>query len=463
MLTADELTELPPFAELSAEELAWILANSAEQQLAVGEYFIRENEAADRFYIVIEGELQITRILDGKEIVMGTTPRGIMGGELSILNNVPSMVTVRALIPTRLIVFDLNAFRHLFAQAPSLGTHVLQIAAQRTQGFATMRQQQEKLAALGKLSAGLAHELNNPASAARRAAGSLREELPELQARTLRLCKLGLTADQIDHLAAFQTTLIARRSSLAPLSSLARSDHEDALGDWLDDRGVPGAYELAATLVESGVTTAELDVVAADLPAAIVSDALAWIAEASAADGLLSEIELSTRRIADLVAAVKSYSYMDQGAVQEVDINRDLENTLIVLAHRIGKGVTVQREYDPSLPQLLGRGGELNQVWTNLIANAIEAMNNSGTLRLITRCEHEFIMVEVADSGPGIPPEVQPRIFEPFFTTKGVGQGTGLGLDISYRIVKQHNGSIELQSQPGSTRFIVRLPVSTGL
>jgi signal transduction histidine kinase len=196
------------------------------------------------------------------------------------------------------------------------------------------------------------------------------------------------------------------------------------------------------------------------LPPNAIAAAITWIAEAAAGDGLLGEIEISTRRIAELVGAVKSYSYMDQGAIQEVEINRDLEHTLAVLSHRIGKQVEVRREYDPALPKLMGRGGELNQVWTNLIVNALDAMEHSGVLRLITRYEQDFIMVEVADNGPGIPHKVQPRIFEPFFTTKGVGQGTGLGLDISYRIITQHHGTIEVQSQPGNTRFIVRLPVA---
>jgi signal transduction histidine kinase len=338
---------------------------------------------------------------------------------------------------------------------------VLQIATQRMQGFASMRQQHEKLAALGKLSAGLAHELNNPASAASRAAAGLREALPTLQSRALRLCKLGLGAGQIDRLSAYQEALSARQPGLAPLSTLERSDREDALGDWLSDRDVPNAFDVAAALVEHGVTADELAELVAELPPAAVAEALAWLAESAAADGLLAEVELSSRRIAELVGAVKAYSYMDQGPVQEVEINRDLENTLTVLGHKLKKGVTVERQYAPALPKIMGRGGELNQVWTNIIVNAIEAMGYKGTLTLVTRCEHDFVMVEVADNGPGIPPEIQGRIFEPFFTTKGVGTGTGLGLDISYRVIKQHNGTIELQSRPGHTRFIVRLPVGS--
>ncbi|WP_129675108.1 ATP-binding protein [Candidatus Chloroploca sp. Khr17] len=458
MLTSSELAGLPLFEDLTDDELAWVLANSYEQALAVGEVFMHEGDPADRFYVVLEGELQIARTLDGTRKVMGTTPRGIIGGEISLLNAVPSMVTVQAIAPSRILVMGVEAFRQMFAAAPTLGSKVLQIASQRMYGFASMRQQQEKLAALGQLSAGLAHELNNPASAARRAAVSLREMLPSLQARALRL---GVDHHHLplERLTRFQGLLIERQESLPPMSSLERSDYEDQLGDWLDDHGVAEAYALAAPLVAVGVTVAELAGLISGLEAATSTETLGWIAEAATVDGLLAELELSTRRVAELVAAVKAYSYMDQAPIQEVDLNRDLAHTLVVLRHRL-KGITVVNEYSHDLPALMGRGGELNQVWTNLIVNAADALKGSGTIKIITRCEHNFAMVEVADDGPGIPPDVLPRIFEPFFTTKGVGTGTGLGLDISYRIITQHNGTIEVQSQPGATRFIVRLPVS---
>jgi signal transduction histidine kinase len=461
-ISHNELAQYKLFEDLTDDELDWVLANSSELQLDEGEYFIREGDKAESFYVVLDGELQVIRHVDGKDMVVGTTPRGIMGGEIALLNGTPSGLTLRAIMPTRLLVLGLAAFRKMFAAAPPLGTRVLQTATERMHGFAVMRQQQAKLAALGKLSAGLAHELNNPASAAQRAASSMRSTLPRLQSRALRLCKLGMGADQIDRLSSYQETMVTRQAGLKPLSTLERGDCEDEVGDWLEDRGVPGAYDMASALVELGATPAELEQVIDGLPADAVPEALSWLAESASADRLLGEVELSSKRIADLVGAVKAYSYMDQGQIQEVDINRDLENTLKVLGHKLKKGVTVEREYAPDMPKIFGRGGELNQVWTNIIVNAIEATNYSGTIRLITRNEHDFVMVEIADNGPGIPPEAQPRIFEPFFTTKGVGKGSGLGLDISYRVIKQHHGTIEVHSKPGNTRFIVRLPVSTG-
>ena len=459
MTTINDLAQFELFADLTDDELEWLIANSREQTLEKGEYFIREGEQADRFYIVLDGELQILRTVEGQELVMGTTPRGIMGGELSILNAIPSNVTSRAIAPSRLLVLSLAAFRQMFAAAPPLGTKVLQTAAQRMQGYASARKQKEKLAALGKLSAGLSHELNNPAAAAQRAAGTLRASLAEFTARGLQLCKLGLGKEQIERLAVFQAQVAGRAARLPPLSTLEQADREDELGDWLEQRGARKPYEMAPVFVGAGVTVEELERELDGLPDAALPETLLWLCESISADALLGEIEVSTRRIAELVGAVKSYTYMDQGPVQDVSLNRDLENTLTLMNHKLKRGVSVERQYDPDLPTIIGRGGELNQVWTNLIANAIEAMKYQGSMKVITRCEHDFVMVEIADSGPGIADEVLPHIFEPFFTTKGVGEGTGLGLDISYRVIKQHHGTIEVQSKPGNTRFIVRLPV----
>jgi signal transduction histidine kinase len=462
MPTLSELSRIELLADLTDDELEWISAHTQEELVPAGSYFVREGEPADRFYIVLAGELQIIRTIDGKELVMGTTPHGIMGGEIALLNGIPANITARALMDSRLLVFRTAAFRQMFAAVPPLGTKVLRIAAERMQSYASRVQQQERLAAVGKLSAGLAHELNNPAAAAQRAARTLSETLAGLQTRTLALNQLGLNSEQITQLAAYQAQLSARQQSLPPLSTIEQADREDELADWLSDHQVPAAYEIAAGLVAAGVTPAELRKLTQHIPAPIFGTILGWLSESVNADGLLHEIELATRRISELVGAVKQYTYMDQGHEHDVNINRDLENTLTVLNHKLKRGVTVIREYDPALPAVVGNGGELNQVWTNLIANAIEAMEYQGTLKVITRCEHDFVMVEITDTGPGIPDAIQPRIFDPFFTTKPVGAGTGLGLDITYRVIRQHNGSIDVQSQPGNTRFIVRLPAAQG-
>jgi signal transduction histidine kinase len=453
-----ELYQIPLFEGISESERQWLVDHSYEVRLNPGDCFYRENEPVHQFYVMLEGELQVTRMLNGSHTVLGTTPRGIIGGEMALLNGTASQINSCAILPSRLMVFDEPNFRQIFTTCPVVGTRILQIAAQRMAGIATAVKQQEKMAALGKLSAGLAHELNNPAAAAHRAAKTLREALPALQAHALNLNSVEMDRRQLDDLASFQQQLIQQAATTPLLSPLQQSDREEEIGDWLEGQGVSQPWEMAATFVSAGLTADDLAKLIESIPAECKGDVLAWLHNSLYVAGLLNEIEHSTQRISDLVAAVKSYTYMDQAPVQEVDIHKGLESTLAVLNHKLKK-VTVVREYDPDLPLIQARGGELNQVWTNLIDNALDAMSGEGKLWLITRCENNFAMVEIADNGPGIPPEIMPRLFEPFFTTKGVGVGSGLGLDIVYRIVAQHDGSIDVQSEPGHTRFIVRLPV----
>lgn len=454
------LTDLELFADVTDDEMNWLLSHSYEVQLEYGEYFLKENEVSNRFYVVLEGELQVTRTINGTPTVMGTTPRGIIGGELGLLSGQAAAATSRAILPSRLLVFNEPEFRALFGACPVVGTRILQIAAERLASLATRVTQNEKLAALGKFAAGLAHELNNPAAAARRATQTLFDLLPDLQAQTMRLNTLGLTETQMSNLNAVQRDAIANACNAPVLSPLENSRREDEIGDWLDEIGVEKGWELAPTFVTAGVTLDDLQELLEQYPADSRDEMARWFSCALEAADLLEEINESSRRISDLVAAIKEYTYMDQAPTQEVDLHKGLENTLKVLNHKL-KNIDVVREYDPDLPRIVGRGSELNQVWTNLIDNAADAINGQGTIRLITRAENTFVMIEITDSGPGIPADVLSHIFEPFFTTKGVGVGTGMGLDISYRIIKQHSGSIEVQSQPGQTRFIVRLPVNS--
>lgn len=460
-----DLQQLPAFENIPAHETDWLLEHGSELDLAGGDFFVREGEPGDRFYIVLEGELQITRVIDGQEVAVGTTPRGIIGGEISLLQGEASSISACAIMPTRLLVLDEAHFRQMFGPCPTFSAYVLRIATGRMQGVAINVKQHEKMMALGKLSAGLAHELNNPAAAVRRAANTLREVLPELQSRAVTLHTFGLSGEQIGALVACQQHTNSRAATGQRLSPLEQSEREDEMGDWLEDQGAANAWDLAASFVAADLRVAELAGLVDKLPPASVGDVLAWLHATLSATGLLNEIDQSTRRISDLVQAIKEYTYMDRAIkpMQEVDIHAGLETTLTVLSHRVKK-ITLVREYDQAMPAIMARGNELNQVWTNIIDNAIDAVSeqgSQGTVRLITRCENNFAMVEVADNGPGIPPDVMPHLFEPFFTTKEVGVGTGLGLDISYRIIMQHSGTIEVQSEPGSTRFIIRLPVGT--
>ncbi|MEM8530612.1 MAG: ATP-binding protein [Chloroflexota bacterium] len=453
----DQIYNIPLFDNLPEAELDWLFANSVERELETGTFFFREHGSAEEFYIVLEGELQITRMLNGQMTVMGTTPRGIIGGEQSLLNNTNSIVSARAIAPSRVIVLNKDQFRAMFGACPILSARILQVAGQRAFNYMAVVKQQEKMSALGQISAGLAHELNNPTAAVRRAVTTLRNAIPALQEQTISLHDLGLSRNQINELRVFQKEIVTRALSAEPLAPLEQSDREDIIGTWLDGQGIAEAWDMAAVFVTGHLTQEELEHLVQRLSIQEVGPVFAWLHSTLNTVSALDEIEQCGHRISSLVDAVRSYTYMDQAPVQDVNVHHDLDNTLKILQHKLGQ-ITVHREYDPDLPLIQARGGELNQVWTNLIDNAIDVLDGTGDIHLVTRSENDYVMVEVADNGPGIPQDVMPRLFEPFFTTKDVGRGTGLGLDISYRIIQLHDGSIEVQSQPGQTRFIIRLP-----
>jgi len=328
-------------------------------------------------------------------------------------------------------------------------------------------EQREKLAALGKLSAGLAHELNNPAAAARRAASALGEILAAARENNLNLNRFPFSPQQREYIARFERD-IGRRAASSPaaLNSLEQSDREEEMVARLETYQVPDAWKLAPVFVEAGMERAELDALIAQIGPEPLPVVLGRVAALVTAAALAREIEHSTTRISELVKAIKEYSYMDQAPEQEIDIHSGLDSTLTMMNYKIRKAeVEVAREYDRSLPRISAWGSELNQVWTNLIDNAVDAMSKNGpgsTRKLIVRtaCDPLGVIVEIADSGPGISKEIQGRIYDPFFTTKPVGEGTGLGLDAVRRIVEKHRGDIRLNSIPGSTRFQIRLPLT---
>ena len=458
-LLAAELRSIAVFADLAEIDLEWLASRMRLVELPPGGIFIRAGAAATHMYVVLEGEVQgHSESASGERIF--SAPAGTVTGLLpfSRLKTIPG--TVRAVGFTRLATLHKEHFQEMLHRVPVLVKRLVAVMSDRIRESAKADQQREKLAALGKLSAGLAHELNNPAAAAQRAAATLCDAVNYFRKANWSLDEQDLSREQRRLLADFERAAGKRAGKPESIDSLERSDREEALAEWLESRGVENAWESAPALVGAGLDSTALTPVARALPPEALRAAVMRIAASSALLRLVAEIENSVNRVSELVRAIKEYSYMDQGPEQEIDIHQGLDSTLLMLKHQLKQGVNVTREYDRDLPKIRARGGELNQVWTNLIDNAIDAMSGKGELRIRTARELDYALVEIRDNGTGIPPEIQSRIFEPFFTTKGVGEGTGLGLETAYRIVRNHRGEITFKSKPGDTRFEVRLPLN---
>jgi len=449
------LRKIPIFADLSEEQLDWFVSKSEDVRAASGEIVVHAGEPADVLVVLVEGEMRGRRPDSSVYIVRAGQVTGML--PFSRLTVFP--VSFHAFGPTRLVRFPKDRFPEMMERIPQLTPRLVGVLADRIREVTRVDQQRDKLMALGKLSAGLAHELNNPASAARRAAEGLRQRMHDLRAANAKLDRLGVSPEQRSFLAEFEEQVIEKLTSVPSLDSLVQSDLEDSLMAWLEQHDIPQASRFAAGLVEANVKQDALERLFHRFDAGVRQDALARIVAALSAERLTREIEGATGRISELVRAVKEYSYMDQLPQQEIDVHQGIENTLTMLKFRLKKGVTIRREYDKTLPQIFAHGSELNQVWTNLIDNAIDAMGGKGELRIRTSLELDRVLVEIIDNGPGIPEEAKAHIFEPFFTTKEVGEGTGLGLDTVYRIVQSHHGEVRFESKPGVTDFQVRLPL----
>lgn len=460
----EALRRVHVFADLPEDQLRWFADNAEDQRFATGDILFRKGDPPDLMVVNLEGELHAYLDQDQHDgrvyISRAGDPVSEVTGMLPFSRMTEFTATGRAVTDMRMLIFPVRLFPEMFQRMPLLTQRLVGILTDRVREATTADQQRDKLMALGKLSAGLAHELNNPAAGATRAANDLLEILKELRAADLRLCHHELSDEQYEAIRAFEDTAIDHSETAPELNSLDQSDREDVLATWLDEHGIEDAWKLSANLVEAGIDAKTLEGISHELNPPAFGDVLVRVNAQLAAAKLATEIKAGTARISELVGAIKEYSYMDQASVQQVDIHKGLDNTLIILKHKLKRRrIQLTREYAESLPLIRAYGTELNIVWTNLIVNAVESMPEEGKLKIRTRLEPTDIMVEIRDNGAGIPEELRSRIFEPFFTTKGVGEGTGLGLDAVARIVRKHHGNIRFESKPGDTCFQVRLPL----
>jgi len=456
MIENAELLRVPVFADLPEEQIAWFLSHAEEMNLKAGATYFRQGDPPDAMYVILDGQLTGRGELGGETAVFELNA-GDVTGLLPFSRMKKFTVGVRAETDTRALRFPSSSFPELVQKMPELTQRLVGLMSDRIREVTRMEQQRDRLASLGKLSAGLAHELNNPASAAKRAASQLRDSLKRIKDASQELGRRDLSPAQKAEIEKLESSIV--RQEGPPPDALTVSDLEEQIDSLLRSHGQNDLWQLAADLARKDVKPAALESLFEALEADGARAALVRIAASVEIANLLNEIESSAARISDLVGAIKEYTFMDQAPVQNVDIVKSLETTLTILNHKLKHGVTVQRDYQ-KIPLLVNSfGSQLNQVWTNLIDNAIDAMGGAGELRVRTYREDSCVVVEIGDNGPGISPEIRSHIFEPFFTTKGVGEGTGLGLDTVQRIVKKHRGTIQVNSKPGDTRFQVWLPM----
>jgi signal transduction histidine kinase len=463
----DELRTLFLFEKLSDEQLLWLCERGCVMAYPPGQVYA-EGETAEWFFVLLDGTVVLSRRVGTDDVeVSRTSQKGVYAGAFqAYLGDKVQQIYRNSLavtVPSRFFVLKAETFSTMVHEWFPMAVHLLEGLFFGTQITQQIIGGRERLLALGVLSAGLTHELNNPAGAALRAASALREGVAGARSALGEIAAEPEWAPGLETLVRVLNRAVDRAagSTAGALSPLAISDREDAMSDWFDDRDVPDGWRLAPTLVQAGLEIADLETLAGKVDERVLPAVLTWLCRTLDTESLAAEIEEATQRISSLVGAAKQYSQLDRAPQQESDLHTLLDSTVTMLAGKIPDGVRVVKDYAADLPRVPAYPAELNQVWTNLIDNAVAAMGDEGTLTIRTTADGERVQVEFQDTGPGVPEEIKGRIFEPFFTTKPVGQGTGLGLDISWRIVVgRHHGDLSVESVPGDTRFRVRLPLS---
>jgi len=455
----DELRPLGILRDLPDEELDWFCEHAERVVLAEGEHMFERGDPADALWIVVKGVIHGFEEIGGQWLLVATTRVGEVTGMLPFSRMKHYPRNTIAAEPSEVLRLDAGLLRELIYISHDMGRRLVAQMSDRVRGDVRLEQQGEKMMALGRLSAGLAHELNNPAAAVRRAAARLGEHQAKMAELVSRLVRHRLGDSSLASLQRVRS--LGAKEPDPGASALDRGALEEELLDWLEERGVDEAWEVAATLASVGVSTDDLVDLEKTLPDAALGDALLWLSCGLDSDAIVREIYTSSARISELVSSIKTYSHMDRSpAHKPTDVRFGIDNTLTMLGHKLKeKGIRIERDYAADLPTIPANEGELNQIWTNLIDNAVDAMEQGGRLTLRATHSDLWVEVQIVDDGPGIPDEIRARIFEPFFTTKGVGEGTGLGLGIAQRIAQTHRGHIDVRSKPGETAMSVRLPL----